>query len=125
VKEFTPILFHSDDGMGDIKIDTINDTSSETNAKISILEDEEDVSQLSMEEDEASEVTQVSCIVDKCSSVQGIDKQLNMLWNSFADLSRTIKKKHLPWAFFKRGIKGCNSLREAHEFCHPPPPQNF
>jgi hypothetical protein len=35
--------------MGDIKIDTINDTFGETDEKISIVEEKEDVSELSME----------------------------------------------------------------------------
>jgi hypothetical protein len=43
----------------EIKIDTINDTFGETNAKISIVEEKEDMSELSMEEDEASELTQI------------------------------------------------------------------
>jgi hypothetical protein len=70
VKEFTPIIFHSDDGMAEIKIDTINDTFSETNPKIRIIEEMEGTSEFSMEKDEASDVTHLSCIVDKCSSVQ-------------------------------------------------------
>jgi hypothetical protein len=77
--------------MREIKTDTINDTVSETNVKIGIVEEEEDVSELSMEKDEASEVTQLSCIVDKCSSVQHVAKQLDMLWNNVADLNRTMK----------------------------------
>jgi hypothetical protein len=96
VKEVAPIFFHSDDGMGDIKTETINDTIGKTNTKISILEEKEDMSELSMEKDE---VTQLSCIVDKCSSVQDISEQLDMLWNNFADLNRTMKKMQLAWAF--------------------------
>jgi hypothetical protein len=33
VKEFTPIIFHSEDGIGEIKIATINETFGETNGK--------------------------------------------------------------------------------------------
>jgi hypothetical protein len=59
VKEFTPIFFHSDDAMGDIKIDIINDTIGETDEEISIVEEKEDACELSMEKEEASEVTQL------------------------------------------------------------------
>jgi hypothetical protein len=45
------------------------------------------VSERNIEKDEASELTQLSCIVDKCSSVQDIAEQLDMLWNNFADLT--------------------------------------
>jgi hypothetical protein len=40
-------------------------------------------------------------VVDKCSSVQDIPEQLDMLWNNLADLNRAMKKKQLAWAFFK------------------------
>jgi hypothetical protein len=104
VKEFTHIIFHSDDGMGEIKIDTINDTFGETNAKVSIVEDKEDASALSMKKVEASEVTHLSCIFDKCSSAQDVAKQLDILWNTFADLNITLKKKQIARAFFKRNV---------------------
>jgi hypothetical protein len=80
-----------DDGMGENKIDTMNGMFGATIAKISIVEEKEDVSELIMGKGEASEVTQLSCIADKCSSVQDVAKQLDMLWNNFADLNRTMK----------------------------------
>jgi hypothetical protein len=117
VKEFTPINFHSDDDMGDIKFDTINDTFGETNAKISIAEEKEDESEISMEKDEANAVTQLSCIIDKCSSVQDIAEQLDMLWNNFADLNRTMKKKQPAWAFFKHGINAKSDMKVYWYYC--------
>jgi hypothetical protein len=48
---------------------------------------------------EASEVTQLSCIADKCSSVQDVAKQLDTLWNNFADLNRTMKNSRGIYAY--------------------------
>jgi hypothetical protein len=57
-------------------------TFGETDEKISIVEEKKDVSELSMEKEEASEVTQLSCIVDKYSYVHNIAEQLDMLQNN-------------------------------------------
>jgi hypothetical protein len=75
------------------------------------------MSELSMEKDEASEVTQLSCTVDKCSSAQDIAKQLEMFWSKFADLNRTMKKKQLAWAFFKCGINAKNDSKIHWYYC--------
>ena len=70
-----------------------------------------------MEKEEASEVTQLSCIVDKYSSAHDIAEQLEMLWNNFADLNRTMKKKQLAWAFFKRGINAKSDSKMHWYYC--------
>jgi hypothetical protein len=59
------------------------------------VEEKEDVPEICMEKDEASKISQLSCIVDTHYSAQDIVKQLDMLWNNFAYSNRTVKKKQL------------------------------